>query len=63
MNTPVLVKRENNYSPVTYYENVKFILNFSCEDKRGNTHYFRATLKVLSTKDFCEDFWDLQKVG
>lgn len=63
INTPVLIKRENNYSPVTYYENVKFILNFSCEDKRGNTHYFRATLKVLSTKDFCEDFWDLQKVG
>lgn len=63
INTPALIKRENNYSPVTYYENVKFILNFSCEDKRGNTHYFRATLKVLSTKDFCEDFWDLQKVG
>lgn len=46
-----------------YYENIEFILEFSCEDDKYNKHYFRATLNIPSSKDFNGDSWKVEKVG
>ena len=48
---------------VSFYKNVKFVLSFSCEDEMGNTHYYRATISIPSTKDFCRDPWQVECVG
>lgn len=50
--------RENKY-----YEDVDFVLEFSCEDEKYNKHYFRATLNIPSSKDFVGDSWKVEKVG
>ena len=46
-----------------FYENVEFVLEFSCEDEKYNKHYFRAVLKIPCTKDFVKDHWKVEKVG
>lgn len=46
-----------------FYENVEFVFEFSCEDEKYNKHYFRAVLKIPSTKDFVKDHWKVEKVG
>ena len=48
---------------VSFYKNIKFVLSFSCEDEMGNTHYYRATISIPSTKDFCSDPWQVECVG
>ena len=46
-----------------YFKNVDFVLEFSCEDEKYQTHYFRAILHIPSTKDFVSDLWNVEKVG
>lgn len=60
-NTPNLVA-SNGWTRDFYY-NLKFVLSFSCEDELSNTHYFRATILIPSTKDFCKDLWKVERVG
>ena len=60
-NTPNMVVGSGR--EVSFYKNVKFVLSFSCEDEMGNTHYYRATISIPSTKDFCRDPWQVECVG
>lgn len=48
---------------VSFYQNVKFILSFSCEDEFGDTHYYRTSIEIPSTKDYCHDSWQAKCVG
>ena len=62
---PELVKREGTgfNCQVEYYDNVELIWEFSCEDERFSTHYYRATLAIPSTKEFSKQDWMIEKVG
>lgn len=46
-----------------FYNNVDFVLEFSCEDEKYNKHYFRAILRIPNTKNFVGDHWKVEKVG
>ena len=46
-----------------FYENVEFVLEFSCEDEKYNKHYYRAALGIPNTKNFVGDSWKVDKVG
>jgi len=46
-----------------FYENVDFVLEFSCEDEKYNKHYFRAILNIPNTKEYVGDHWKVEKVG
>lgn len=48
---------------VSFLYNIKFVLSFSCEDEMGNTHYYRASVVIPSTKDYCNDSWQVECVG
>ena len=62
---PELVKREGTgfTCQVKYYDNVELIWDFSCEDEKFSTHYYRATLAIPSTKEFSKQDWMIKKVG
>ena len=62
---PELVKREGTgfICQVKYYDNVELIWEFSCEDEKFSTHYYRATLAIPSTKEFSKQDWMIEKVG
>ena len=51
---------DRNY---TFYQDVDFVFEFSCEDEKYNKHYFRAILKIPNTKNFVGDSWKVEKVG
>lgn len=46
-----------------FYEDVEFVIEFSCEDEKYNKHYYRAVLGIPNTKDFVGDHWKVDKVG
>lgn len=48
---------------VTFWENVKLIWKFSCEDCKGNRHFYAASITIPTTKDYIGDFWDVTKIG
>lgn len=48
---------------VEYYDDVKLIFEFSCEDEKCVTHYYRASVVVSSTKEFVKDTWVVKKIG
>lgn len=48
---------------VEYYDDVKLIFEFSCEDEKCVTHYYRASVVVSSTKELVKDTWGVKKIG
>lgn len=60
-NISELVRREKG--GIRYYSNVSLSLSFSCEDEKGNTHYYRAMSTIPSTKEFHKGLWSVEKVG
>ena len=48
---------------VEYYDDVKLIFEFSCEDEKCVTHYYRASVVVSSTKEFVKGTWVVKKIG
>ncbi len=57
-----LVKNISN-NEYKYFDNVDFILEFSCEDEKYQVHYYRATRHIKLTKDFEKELWEVEKVG
>ena len=60
-NTPNMVVGSGR--EISFYKNIKFVLSFSCEDEMSNTHYYRATISIPSTRNFCRDPWQVECVG
>ncbi|MEE0363310.1 MAG: hypothetical protein UD575_00380 [Oscillospiraceae bacterium] len=52
-----------NGKAARFYQNIRFVLSFSCEDEMGNTHYYRAAIEIPSTREFCHDSWQAECVG
>ena len=48
---------------VSYLNNISLTFSFSCEDEKGNTHYYRAVANIASTQHFHKELWDVKKVG
>lgn len=45
------------------WENVKLIWKFSCDDFKGNPHFYSACLTIPNTKEYVGDYWDVNKIG
>lgn len=63
MFTPDMRGISEKIGEVTYWENVKFIWKFSCEDCKGNKHFYAASILIPTTKDYVGDFWTVTKIG
>lgn len=47
----------------TYWQNVKLVWKFSCEDCKGNKHFYVASIVIPNTKNFKGDYWDVKRIG
>lgn len=63
MFTPDMRNIIEKMSKVEFWENVKFTWKFSCEDCKGNRHFYAARITILSTKDYQGDFWEVTRIG
>ena len=61
--TPDMRDNLENMRKVTYWENVKFVWKFSCEDYNGNRHFYAASIEIPTTKEYIGDFWKVIKIG
>lgn len=48
---------------ISYYTDISLSCSFSCEDENGNTHYYRASVLVPTTKDYIKGPWLVKIVG
>lgn len=53
-------KKTNSKSP---WKNIKLIWKFSCDDNKGNTHFYSACTTILNTSEFSKDYWEVEKIG
>ena len=63
MFTPDMRDNPEKMRETIYWENVKFIWKFSCEDCKGNKHFYAASILIPTTKDYVGDFWTVTKIG
>lgn len=61
--TPDMRDNTEKMGEAIYWNNVKFIWKFSCEDCKGNKHFYAASMLVPTTKDYVGDFWTVTKIG
>ena len=51
---------DKSKTPLT---NVSLWWDFSCEDEKYKTHYFRAHMEIANTKNYNGDIWKINQVG
>ena len=51
---------EKSKTPLT---NVSLWWDFSCEDEKYKTHYFRAHIEIVNAKNYNGDIWKINQVG
>ena len=60
----LIIRSEEKYPKnIRYYSNITLMFEFSCEDEKGKTHYYRSELNVPTTQNFTKDVWKTTKVG
>ena len=61
---PELVSKEGTgYNAKNqFYNDIKLIFDFSCEDELSKTYYFRATAFIPTTKEWYNN-WEVERVG
>lgn len=48
---------------IRHWENVKLVWKFSCDDCKGNKHFYSASLIIPNTNMFEGAYWDVLKIG
>lgn len=48
---------------VAFWENVKLVWKFSCEDCYGNKHFYVASIIIPNTYEYNKDFWEVKRIG
>ena len=60
-NTSSLVDRE--YNSQQSLQGVRLCLKFSCDDEKGNRHYYQSSIVINDTYVYCGDLWKTEKIG
>lgn len=63
MYTPDMQENVGRAEKVTFWENVKLVWKFSCEDFYGNKHFYVASIIIPSTYEYNKDFWEVKRIG
>lgn len=61
--TPDMRDNVGQQGNVAFWENVKFVWKFSCEDCQGNKHFYVASIIIPNTCEYNKDFWEVKKIG
>lgn len=61
--TPDMCNNIEKMRKVEFWENVKLVWKFSCEDCKGNRHFYVASIIIPSTKEYKGDFWNITQIG
>lgn len=61
--TPDMRNNIEKMGKVEFWENVKLVWKFSCEDCKGNRHFYAASIIIPSTKEYKGDFWNIARIG
>jgi hypothetical protein len=61
--TPDMCNNIEKMRKVEFWENVKLVWKFSCEDCKGNRHFYAASIIIPSTKEYKGDFWNITQIG
>lgn len=59
----IIRTQEKYHKNISCYNNISLIFEFSCEDEKGETHYYRSELNVPTTQKFTSNVWKTTKVG
>lgn len=60
--TPDMCDHVEKYGQVRYWENVKLVWKFSCDDSKGNKHFYSACLIIPKTNEFVGEYWKILKI-
>lgn len=63
MYTPDMRENVGRAEKVTFWENVKLVWKFSCEDCRGNKYFYVANIIIPNTGEYNKDFWEVKRIG
>ena len=63
MYTPNMCNNVEGIGKVVCWQNVKFVWKFSCEDCKGNKHFYVANISISDTREHNGDFWEVKKIG
>lgn len=61
--TPDMRDNVEKSGQIRHWENVKLVWKFSCDDCKGNKHFYSASLIIPNTNTFEGAYWDLVKIG
>lgn len=61
--TPDMRDNVGQLEKVVFWENVKLVWKFSCEDCYGNKHFYVANIIIPNTYEHNKDFWEVKRIG
>lgn len=63
MFTPNMHDNVEKFGKVEYWSDIKLVWKFTCEDSKGNKHFFSANIVIPDTREYHCEFWDIKKIG
>ena len=63
IDTPDMRDNVGKFEKVVFWENVKLVWKFSCEDCYGNKHFYVASIIIQNTREYNKDFWEVKRIG
>lgn len=61
--TPDMCDNGEKNGQIGHWENVKLVWKFSCDDCKGNKHFYSASLNIPNTNVFTGEYWEILKIG
>lgn len=63
MFTPDMRDNVEKFGKVEYWKDIRLVWKFTCEDCKGNKHFYFANIYIPDTKEFHNEFWEITKIG
>lgn len=63
MFTPDMRDNVEKFQKVEYWRDVKLVWKFTCEDCKGNKHFYSANIFIPDTREFHNKFWEVIRIG
>lgn len=60
--TPDMLDKDEK-NQIKNWKNVRLVWKFSCDDCKGNKHFYAACLTIPDTKVYVGDYWKISKIG
>ena len=63
MFTPDMRDNVEKFGKVEYWSDIKLVWKFTCEDSKGNKHFYSANIVIPDTREYNSEFWEIKKIG